>query len=65
MQKKYSRFKLTRQAAMLGLLSAAYPMAGYSAVAGKADFILGSVEAAEVLLEQVQRCINEMRSNVL
>ena len=30
---------------MLGIISAAYPMAGYSAVAGKADFVLGSVEA--------------------
>jgi hypothetical protein len=45
MQTKYTHFKLTRQAMLLGLISAAYPMAGYSAIAGKADFVLGSVEA--------------------
>jgi len=44
MQTKHNRFKLTRQAMLLGLISAAYPVAGYSVVAGKADFVLGSVE---------------------
>lgn len=45
MPKNNPHFKLTRQAMLLSLVSAAYPMAGYAAVAGKADFILGSVEA--------------------
>ena len=45
MHTKQPRFKLTRQAMLLGLISAAYPMTGYSVVAGSADFVIGNVEA--------------------
>ena len=45
MHTKQPRFKLTRQAMLLGLISAAYPMTGYSVVAGRADFVIGNVEA--------------------
>jgi hypothetical protein len=38
-------FRLTRQAVLLGVIAAAYPMAGYCVAAGRADFVVGSVEA--------------------
>ena len=39
------RFKLTQQAALLGLISATFPLSSHAIVAGRADFIIGSVEA--------------------
>ena len=38
-------FKLTPVAAMLAALSVAYPVTGYGVVAGRADFVIGEVEA--------------------
>lgn len=38
-------FRLTRRAILLGIISTAYPMTAYCVVAGRADFIIGNVEA--------------------
>ena len=38
-------FRLTRQALLLGIISAAYPMTGYCVAAGYAEFLIGNVEA--------------------
>ncbi|MES1982734.1 MAG: FecR family protein [Pseudomonadota bacterium] len=38
-------FKLTRQAVLLGIISAAFPATGYCIAAGRADFVIGKVEA--------------------
>jgi hypothetical protein len=38
------KFKLSQKAILLGLISAAYPMMGYSMVAARVDFVVGSVE---------------------
>ncbi|HEY6094989.1 MAG TPA: FecR family protein [Gallionellaceae bacterium] len=45
MRPQHPNFKLTRQAILLSVISAAYPMAGYAAIAGRTDFVVGSVEA--------------------
>ena len=45
MHTKQPRFKLTRQAILLGLIFAAYPMTGSCVAAGRADFVIGNVEA--------------------
>lgn len=45
MHPQQPRFRLTRQAIFLGIISAAYPMAGYCVTAGRADFVIGTVEA--------------------
>lgn len=37
-------FKLSQKAILLGLISAAYPMMGYSMTAARADFVIGNVE---------------------
>jgi hypothetical protein len=39
------RFRLTRQAALLAVISAAFPVAGYAAAAGRVDFAIGEVTA--------------------
>jgi hypothetical protein len=39
------RFKLTRQALLLATVSAAFPVTGYCVAAGRADFVIGNVEA--------------------
>jgi hypothetical protein len=39
------QFKLNRQAILLAMISAAYPMTGYCVVAGHADFVIGDVVA--------------------
>lgn len=41
---KKSSFKLRRQTILLGILSATYPMLGYSMTAARADFVIGNVE---------------------
>ena len=38
-------FKLTRQAALLGMIAAAFPVTGYCVVAGHTDFVIGDVVA--------------------
>jgi len=38
-------FKLTRQAALLAVVSAAFPVTGYCVAAGRADFVVGNVVA--------------------
>jgi hypothetical protein len=38
------QFKLSHKAILLGLISAAYPMMGYSMTAARADFVIGNVE---------------------
>jgi hypothetical protein len=45
MHPQQPHFRLTRQAILLGIISAAYPMAGYCVAAGRADFVIGNVEA--------------------
>lgn len=45
MHPKQPRFRLTRQAMLLGLISAAYPMTGFAVAAGQVDFAIGRVEA--------------------
>jgi FecR protein len=45
MYPKKPHCKLTSQAILLGFITAAYPMTGYCVVAGRADFIMGKVEA--------------------
>lgn len=39
------QFNLTRQALLLAIIASAYPVAGYSAVAGRVDFSIGQVVA--------------------
>ncbi|MBI2312532.1 MAG: FecR domain-containing protein [Betaproteobacteria bacterium] len=41
----HDQFRLTRQAALLAAISAAFPTAGYAAVAGRIDFSVGEVSA--------------------
>lgn len=45
MHPQQPHFRLTRQAIMLGIIAAAYPMAGYCVAAGRTDFVIGHVEA--------------------
>lgn len=45
MRPQAPHFKLNRKAMLLAIISAAYPMTGYCIVAGRTDFVVGSVEA--------------------
>jgi hypothetical protein len=44
MSPQQPRFKLSRQALLLGIISAALPSTGYCIAAGHADFVIGNVE---------------------
>lgn len=41
----HQQFRLTRQAALLAIVSAAFPVTGYCVAAGHADFVIGNVQA--------------------
>lgn len=45
MQPQRAHFRLIRQAVVLGILSAIFPVTGYCVIAGRADFVIGHVEA--------------------
>ncbi|HEU0186463.1 MAG TPA: hypothetical protein VFR06_01075, partial [Gallionellaceae bacterium] len=45
MHPQQPRFRLNRKAILLGIISTAYPMTGYCIAAGRADFVIGNVEA--------------------
>ncbi len=45
MHPQQPRFRLNRQAVLLGIISATFPVAGYCVAAGRADFVIGNVEA--------------------
>lgn len=45
MHPRQPRFKISKQAMLLGIISAAYPMVSYGVVAGRVDFAMGPVEA--------------------
>ena len=62
MHPKQPRFKLTRQAMLLGLISAAYPMTGYTVAAGRVDFVIGNVEA--VTADGSRRALSKGSSNI-
>jgi hypothetical protein len=50
-------FKLSRQAILLAMISAAYPVTGYCVAAGRADFVIGEVTA--VAPNGIQRALTK------